>query len=338
LRWDQVYASTFGVLEVGIPGTGGFSIVLDNPNGALDYLPAVGPAGTLTSDLVNPTSSSAGSFGGDVVALELNSDFSSAGFLPGVTPLGSLSLCSVPGFPNLTVSAFLSLANTALGGGGGNLANFASVTNAINAAFVGGSPSTFAQEHLVNGACPGGWAEGAMLTYNQNAWGEPSSTAGSLLGFNFDSIYGSGLEVGISGTGGFSIVFSSPGSVFSYLPAIGPIGTLTADLVDPTSTSSGSFGGIVVALTLNIDFSDANIIAGSSNLGDLRICGFSLLPAVNDQTVRQFSTTANTILGGGAGAFGAEEAAAVANLINNAFTDGNPSSFAQDHLVIGTSP
>jgi len=34
------------------------------------------------------------------------------------------------------------------------LIEVATLTNAINVAFESGSPSTFAQEHLVKGACP----------------------------------------------------------------------------------------------------------------------------------------------------------------------------------------
>jgi hypothetical protein len=38
-------------------------------------------------------------------------------------------------------------------GGGSNLADLASVTTALNASFINGSPSTFAQEHVFDGAC-----------------------------------------------------------------------------------------------------------------------------------------------------------------------------------------
>ncbi len=153
LLWNQVYA--FGVLEVGIPGTAGYSLALDG-NGALGYLPAAGAAGSLTSDLLNPTSSPAGSFGGDVATLAININFSSAGFLPAVAPFGSLNVCGVSGLPNMSVAALLAIANNLLGGGSSafGLGDIALVTAQVNAAFIGGTPTTFAQEHLFNGACP----------------------------------------------------------------------------------------------------------------------------------------------------------------------------------------
>ena len=188
----------------------------------------------------------------------------------------------------------------------------------------------------------GPWQPGDVITYNQNSWGaDPlTSDAAAILGLNFDAIYVSGLEVGIPGAAGFSMVFSAPGAVLSYLPAIGVIGTLTADLLDPTSGPSGSFGGNVLALALNIDFSDAGPTLGINGIpvGDITICDFTLLPQVNGLTVLQFLGVANTILGGGTAAFGAEEANAVASILNNAFAAGAPSTFAQDNLVTGACP
>jgi hypothetical protein len=106
----------------------------------------------LTADLLNPTSSSSGSFGGSVVALSLNINFS--GVLGNVAAFGTLNLCGVPGLPNMRINEFLGVANNMLGGGSAFDTNLATLVPTINAAFVGGSPSVFAQDHLVNGACP----------------------------------------------------------------------------------------------------------------------------------------------------------------------------------------
>jgi hypothetical protein len=48
---------------------------------------------------------------------------------------------------------------------------------------------------------------------------------------------------------------------------------LSADLIDPSSTSSGLFGGEVLALQFNVDFSDAGLISGSAGLafGDTNV-------------------------------------------------------------------
>ena len=56
----------------------------------------------------------------------------------------------------MSVTDFAAVANTLLGGGsnGFNLDDIASLTETITLAFFNGSPSTFAQDHLINGPCP----------------------------------------------------------------------------------------------------------------------------------------------------------------------------------------
>ena len=130
--------------------------------------------------------------------------------------------------------------------------------------------------------------------------------------------------------------FTLATAVQAYLPALGTEGALTSDLQDPTSSPSGVLGGKVVALALNIDFSDAGVLPGTS-LGDLRICGTSLT-VINGMTVRDFLAAANTLLGGGSAAFNFTQAVSVADAINSAFVNGTPSPFAQEHLVNGACP
>ena len=90
-------------------------------------------------------------------------------------------------------------------------------------------------------------------------------------------------------------------SVIDYLPAVGTAGPLNTNLLNPTSSSSGAFGGEVTALKLNIDFSDAGFLLGTKGIpfGDLILANFSTLPNLNGLTVRQFLGDANTALGGG---------------------------------------
>lgn len=85
------------------------------------------------------------------------------------------------------------------------------------------------------------------------------------------------------------------------MPAGGPVGPLTSDVVNPGSTSSGAFGGEVLALKINVDFSDAGVTLGTSgtSFGDLTLCNFTTLPLLNGLTVRQFLDVVNTLLGGG---------------------------------------
>ena len=106
-NYPSVYASTFGVFEIGIPGASGFSIQFTNMGDLLNYIPSAGVPGPLTDDLFNPVTSPSGAFGGGVVALKLNIDFSDAGLLahlPGVT-FGDLVLhdltTTLPGLSSL---------------------------------------------------------------------------------------------------------------------------------------------------------------------------------------------------------------------------------------------
>jgi len=225
-----------------------------------------------------------------------------------------------------------------IGGGGGSISpgSADNVAALINGAFLGGTPSAFAQSYLRVGGCP---AAGTFITYNQDAYGDPLSAGGTLLGANFNAQFGQGLVIGIDGSAGFSATFSMATAVWTFLPQSDPPGVLTADTGDPSSTHAGSLGGELVALTLNVVFSDANILGGSasSHLGDLYICGTSVA-AVNNHTVRDFLMNSNTLVGGGSAAFSVAVANSLAMLINDAFSAGSPSTFAQSYLYSAPCP
>src|SRR5262249_20499143 len=110
--------------------------------------------------------------------------------------------------------------------------------------------------------CP--WHDGDVVSFNQSAWAE-QTTATGLLNQNFNSVYATTvglLEVGI----GFSMIFTEAFKLLEYLPASGFPGALTGDVLDPSATSAGIFGGNVTGLRLNIDFSDAGVILGDTGL------------------------------------------------------------------------
>ena len=77
-NYNTVFASTSGILEFGNPA--GFTLEFSSASALAAYLPDVGPIGALDESLFDPTSTSAGGFGGNVTALALNIDFSDAGF------------------------------------------------------------------------------------------------------------------------------------------------------------------------------------------------------------------------------------------------------------------
>jgi hypothetical protein len=66
------------VSVVGTPGK--IALAFTSAGAVAAYLPAVGTPGPLTASPLNPTTTSAGVFGGDLVALELNIGFNNAGF------------------------------------------------------------------------------------------------------------------------------------------------------------------------------------------------------------------------------------------------------------------
>jgi Calx-beta domain-containing protein len=184
-----------------------------------------------------------------------------------------------------------------------------------------------------------GWEAGDMVTFHQAAWGDTSGSAASLLTANFTTVYfstGGVLDVGIPGSAGFSMSFTNPPSITQYLPASGTPGALTQDHVNPTTSSSGIFGGEVVALKLNVDFSDADLTGGTAPFafGDVLICGAAPLA---DMTVRDFLAVANSALGGGSNGYLISDLDALAAQVNASFFNG-PSTWAQEHLFSGSCP
>jgi hypothetical protein len=92
-----------------------FSVAFTSAQKVEVFLPAGGKAGTLTaSDTpVNPVTSSAGVFAGQVLALQISYDFSNAG----KTPFGLAAQCVKSGpLAGKTVQYVLNLANKVLGG------------------------------------------------------------------------------------------------------------------------------------------------------------------------------------------------------------------------------
>jgi hypothetical protein len=194
-----------------------------------------------------------------------------------------------------------------------------------------------------NGCTPGapgcGWEDGDLTTYAQVDWGgDPASNpAAALLSSSFLAAYSGFFQVGIS-AGGFSMVFTTASALLTYLPAAGANGVLTSNLLNPSTTSAGAFGGHAAALKLNIDFSDRGQLPGAAGFvfGDLRVC--DVATGVNGLTVRQVLGLANTLIGGGSSAFTPDALSAIVADLNRSFLGGLVSTFAQQHLFSTTCP
>ena len=142
---------------------------------------------------------------------------------------------------------------------------------------------------------PSGFQPGDYCSFSQGGLGGNGAPF-YLLASQFATLFPSGVEVGIPGSGGFSMKFSSALDVQDYLPAGGTPNKLTADLLNPGSSSSGVFGGQVLALKLNIALTDGG--ATPMGLGDLYYRNPG--DALHGFTVRGILAAAETAIGGGA--------------------------------------
>lgn len=189
------------------------------------------------------------------------------------------------------------------------------------------------------------FADGDVITHSQSIWGDsptPGSAAGLLLA-SYNAVYASTfgmMEIGLSGTSGFSITFSNPNDLLTYLPALGPYGALANDYSNPTTTESGAFGGEVAALRINIDFSDEGLTLGALGIpfGDLVLSNFAAQPLLNGLTVRQFFGEVSTLLGGGTGSYSIAVLAPITSELNSSFANGVVFPFADDHLRFTQTP
>jgi hypothetical protein len=186
------------------------------------------------------------------------------------------------------------------------------------------------------------WHAGDLTTYGEGIWGGTPGTDGgaTLLVAEFDTVYASMGGVIVGSPSRFTMVFTDATSVLSYLPSIGTYAPLNSSVSNPITTVSGAFGGDVLSLEFNVDFSDAGFLPGTSGLrfGDLVLTGFSsTLPQLDGLTVRQFLGDMNTLLSGGSSIVTISDLGSVVSDVNASFSSGMPSQFAQDHLVAPSS-
>jgi hypothetical protein len=182
------------------------------------------------------------------------------------------------------------------------------------------------------------WKDGDERSFGQFQW-DSGTVAAPLLVANFGTVYGNFFEVGVASASSNSIIFQSATRLQDYLPQTGPAAPLTESTLNPTSTSSGSFGANTSALKLNIDFSDRNLLVHTATtpLGDVLLC--NVVPAgLNGTSVRNLLAVSNTELGDGSSAYSAVDLDALAANVNIAFLNGTPSTWALDHLFVGSCP
>jgi PEP-CTERM motif-containing protein len=185
------------------------------------------------------------------------------------------------------------------------------------------------------------WQNGAVITNQQGAW-SIDPTASTLLINDFASVYAHSVgvvTVGLPNTG-FTMSFDGASFIRVFFPAGGPPGQLTSNTTDPIQPGpAGTFGGEVLALQLNVDFSNAGFLLGTSGIpfGNLLLQNFTTLSALNGLTVSQFLGDANMCLGGGSCIYSIGVMDSVTLNLNASFQSGTVSTFAQTNLAPPTS-
>ncbi len=172
------------------------------------------------------------------------------------------------------------------------------------------------------------FTNGQYCTYTQGGWGAVphGNNPAMLLSDNFSSIYPAGVAVGDK----YKMTFTGSLGIQNYLQAGGKPKALMSSYTDPTSTSSGVFGGQVLTLQLNVDFSDAGVTP--TGFGDLQLVGAPF----GAQTVRDLLLVANQMLGDDFTTFDTTLNDLV-SLLNQGFDNCYPSGWAQDDLSPPTS-
>lgn len=145
---------TNGFVEVGLPGAGGYSMKFTSGAAIQAFLPSSGAAGVLSTDYVNPASTSSGIFGAQVLALQLNVNFGDAGAAAGlVGSVGDMILIDPASALNgKSVRQILALANSALGGvntSGLTIAALSALVDNLNRSFDGCLASPWALAYLL---------------------------------------------------------------------------------------------------------------------------------------------------------------------------------------------
>jgi len=163
---------------------------------------------------------------------------------------------------------------------------------------------------------------GDFCTYTQGGWGAgpAGNNPGTIL--RDSTVFTFPVSVGT----GYSMTFTTADAITAYLPAGGKPKALITNYVDQTTTSSGVFGGQVLALQLNVTLDPA---------------GFGGLVIINTgtffdgMTVGDVLEAANLALGGGAlpSGYTMSNLNDLVSFLNQGFDNCLPSGWAQQYLT-----
>ena len=134
-------------------------------------------------------------------------------------------------------------------------------------------------------------AAAAYVTYSQADWGSTSSSnpAVVLLKGKFCKVYPCGkLTIGSY----YKLTFTGWDKIGYFLPQTGKVNILNKSLCNPTTTNAGEFAGNVLALRLNVDFSNAGVTG--RGLSSLKLSN----TALKGWTIGQVLSLSENVLGG----------------------------------------
>ncbi len=131
----------------------------------------------------------------------------------------------------------------------------------------------------------------AYVTYSQADWGSTSSSnpAVVLLKGKFCKVYPCiRLTIGSY----YKLTFTGSDKIGYFLPQTGRASILNRSLCNPTLSSAGEFAGNVLALRLNVDFSNAGVT--TRGLGSVKLSN----TALKGWTIGQVLSLSENVLGG----------------------------------------
>ena len=134
----------------------------------------------------------------------------------------------------------------------------------------------------------------AFVTFPQTTWGgTPKGTnIAARLTNHFAALYGTnGLRIGTTN----GLTFTNAKAIQLFLPAGGRAGSLVRSQVNPLRSEGGSLAGQVLALQLNVDFSNHGLLA--TGFADLRLAPGQPLAG---SSVAQVLAKGHAVLGGDA--------------------------------------
>ncbi|MFO0981220.1 MAG: hypothetical protein U1E76_05610 [Planctomycetota bacterium] len=147
-----------------------------------------------------------------------------------------------------------------------------------------------------------------FCSYTQGGWGAGCAghNVGCLRDAHFADVFPNGLllgdQDGVDGDGLFALVLRSAAAVENFLPQGSQPGTLDQDLLDPTTSSAGVFGGQLTAAKLNVAFDDAGLFDPTKNGNPIHLGDLVYADCVDrdliDLTVRDVIAIADRVIAG----------------------------------------